>query len=157
MRAKDFKVINSLNEIELIGTKLECISYIRSLGGSDDWNRLYLVSLRYEVYSKHLTNFKIIRRFIRICKFYGYDLHIIEKHVGSCYIGFSYIGKTSLLFIFRFSDHFLSENNQTPAGVICDYTNLSYCINDIKFYHRYYNVMKIDEIDELWTNRYRFY
>lgn len=105
-------------------------------------------------FSQYNTPFQIIRRFIRVANFYGYDVSIQNKHEGSCYVAFCYKGKDLIEFIFRFSDHFLSKNNQIPAGVINEFTNLKYCIRDIQFYHKYYKLMTKSEREELWTSRY---
>ena len=98
--------------------------------------------------------FRIIRRFIRVANFYGYNVSICNRHTGSCYVSFCKQGKNTIDFIFRFSDHFLRKGNWIPAGVINQYTNIKHCIRDIQFYNEYYKKMSSIEKEELWENRY---
>lgn len=104
-------------------------------------------------FNKYNSSFRIIRRFIRVAQFYGYKLSIQNKHTGSCYVAFCKKEQSTMEFIFRFSDHCLKKNNQIPAGVINERTNLKNCVRDIQYYHKMYNKMSIIEKEELWTNR----
>jgi hypothetical protein len=98
------------------------------------------------------NSFRVIRRFVRVAKFYGYEISISNRSdSGSCYVDFC--KNKQINFKFRFSSHFLSTRNQIPAGVINDYTNLKYCIRDIQHYDKVFKKMTKNEIDELWINR----
>lgn len=115
--------------------------------------------------TKIMSNFRKIRKFIRISNLLGYIPIICEKHEGSCYVGFvnhhnnsQMISNGSILvdFIFRFSDHELKPWNQIPAGVICERTTLNSSIMDIIFYSKLFNNMTTDEKMILWTNRFAY-
>ena len=94
-----------------------------------------------------------ILKFKRFAKSLGYDVSIANKSTGSVYVDFCKIGSQNIEFKFRFSDHWLNENNYIPAGVICERSDLNTCIADLEFYHQHYQLLDEYEKSELWQNR----
>ena len=92
-------------------------------------------------------------KFTRFAKSLGYDVSIANKSTGSIYVDFCLTGCHDIEFKFRFSDHYLSQNNYIPAGVICERTDLDTCIGDLEFYHQHYQLLDEYEKYELWQNR----
>jgi len=101
---------------------------------------------------KFNTNYRIIRRFLRVVDKFGYKCQINSiSYSGSCYIGFSKINSNIDDFIFRFSDHLLSAFNQVPNGVICEYTCIGMMIKDFQYHLSQFNRMTTDEAEKLWN------
>ena len=105
------------------------------------------------------TPFRIIRQFIRKANKFGYELSILDKRMHMCedwsvYVGFSKKGADEYSFIFRFSDHFLNNHNQVPAGVIRSYTDLNCCLRHLWKSVIFFESLTPKQIEGLWENRY---
>lgn len=106
--------------------------------------------------SKYNTNYRIIRRFIRVVDKLGFKVsdYRYNGNKSSLYLDIIDQQTNQLAFTIRFSDHSLSSWNQIPAGVLIERTDIKYCISDFKWYSKYYRSLDPKDIHELWTNRY---